>query len=111
MINMFNIFGKVKELQEKLKETEQNLKTKEVTAESGAGVVRVTVNGERQVTTIEIDPSLFDEKDRDMLKDLIIAATNKAMADIGQVIKEEMAKASQGILPEIPGFDPGSFLK
>lgn len=108
---MFNIFGKVKELQEKLKETEQNLKTKVLTAESGAGLVRVTMNGERKVTAIEIDPTLFDERDRDMLKDLIIAATNKAIEDMGQVIKEEMAKASQGILPEIPGFDPTSFLK
>jgi len=103
-----NIMSKVKEAQAKIKEKQEQLVYLTTTAESGAGMVKVTVNGHRRIVDIEVDESLVRPEDRDMLKDLIVAASNKALEDIDQKIKEEMKKATEGMMPNIPGMDFGN---
>lgn len=105
-MDMMNMLGKIKEVQARLKESKENLVNIQVTAESGAGMVKVTVNGNRQVIKLGIDPDLFQkEEDKEMMQDLIIAAVNKAMIDIEEKIREELKKSTEGILPNIPGMD------
>ncbi len=105
MFDMMNMLGKVKELQTKMKEAQDNLVHLTETAESGAGMVKVTVNGKKQVIKLEIDPDIVKASERDVMQDLIVAATNKALANIDDKIKEELKKTTQGILPNIPGLD------
>jgi DNA-binding YbaB/EbfC family protein len=105
MFDMMNMLGKVKELQTKMKEAQDNLVYLTETAESGAGMVKVTVNGKKQVIKLEIDPDIVKASERDVMQDLIVAATNKALANIDDKIKEELKKSTQGILPNIPGLD------
>jgi DNA-binding YbaB/EbfC family protein len=76
--------------------------------ESGAGLVKVKVNGERKLIKIELDESLMSPADREMLSDLIVAATNIAMAAIEVKIKAEMKSATEGMMPNIPGMDLGA---
>ena len=76
--------------------------------ESGAGMVKVKVNGAKQVLTVEIDSSLVNENGRTILQDLIVAATNKAMANIDEITKEEFRIKTEGLLPNIPGMDLGN---
>jgi DNA-binding YbaB/EbfC family protein len=76
--------------------------------ESGAGMVKVLVNGERKVMKIDMDESLVNASDKEMLSDLIVAATNKAMDSIEVKIKAEMKSATEGMIPNIPGMDLGS---
>ena len=106
---MFGMMGKMKEVQAKLKEAQERLKDITVTAESGAGLVKATVNGQRKLIKIEIDPTILNEKDQDMVNDLVVAAVNNAMLTAGERAQEEMKKSTEGLLPNIPGLDLGNF--
>jgi DNA-binding protein YbaB len=57
---------------------------------------------------MELDESLLTPQDREMLSDLIVAATNKAMESIDEKIKHEMKAATEGMIPSIPGMDLGN---
>jgi DNA-binding YbaB/EbfC family protein len=105
MMDMMKMLGKVKEVQAKMKEAQENLGRVQTTAEAGAGMVSATVNGKKELIDLKIDESLFTPEDKDMLKDLVIAAVNKAIADVEVMAKEELKKSTEGMLPNIPGFD------
>ncbi len=105
MFDIKNLMGKVKEMQDKMREAQDNLSHLKATAEAGAGMVKATVNGKKQVLQIEIDKDLIKPEDREMMQDLIVAAINKAMEDIEEQSKEELKKATKDILPNIPGVD------
>jgi len=110
MLDMMKMLGKVKELQDKMKEAQEKLAQVTTTAESGGGMVKATVNGKKQVISLEIDEELIKKEDAEMMKDLIIAAINKGIADADLLAKEEMKKTTEGIVPNIPGFDLGGFM-
>jgi nucleoid-associated protein EbfC len=109
MFDMMGMMGKMKEVQAKLKEAQDNLQHITVTAESGAGLVKATVNGQRKLLKIEIDDSILNTNDRDMVNDLVVAAVNNAMLTAGERAQEEMKKSTEGLLPNIPGLDLGNF--
>ncbi|GAB3197339.1 DNA-binding YbaB/EbfC family protein [Pontibacter aydingkolensis] len=109
MFDMFGMMGKMKEVQAKMKEAQEKLKDITVTAESGAGLVKATVNGQRKLLKIEIDPSILNQNDQDMVNDLVVAAVNNAMLTAGERAQEEMKKSTEGLLPNIPGLDLGNF--
>ncbi|SIS68785.1 YbaB/EbfC family nucleoid-associated protein [Belliella pelovolcani] len=108
MFDFMNIMNKVKEAQAKIKETQARLVHLTATGESGAGMVKVVVNGHRKVVSIEMDESLINPNDKEMLADLTVAAMNKAMEAIEFKIKDEMKAATDGMLPNIPGMDLGN---
>ena len=107
MFDMMKMMGKIKEAQEKIQEAQKNLVKIETTAEAGAGMVKATANGKKQLVNLEIDPSLIKPGDEDMLKDLIIAAANKAIEAADELAREEIKKSTEGILPNIPGMNLG----
>ena len=108
MFDIMSIMSKMKEAQAKIKEKQNQLVHLTSEAESGAGLVKVKVNGHRRLVDIFIDESLVNPNDKDMLKDLIVAASNLALEDIDQKVKEEMKKATEGMMPNIPGMDLGN---
>ncbi|OKL39616.1 YbaB/EbfC family nucleoid-associated protein [Pontibacter flavimaris] len=109
MFDMMGMMGKIKEAQAKMKEAQEKLKDISVTAESGAGLVKATVNGQRQLLKIEIDESILNADDREMVNDLVVAAVNNAMLTAGERAQEELRKSTEGLIPNIPGLDLGSF--
>jgi nucleoid-associated protein EbfC len=108
MFDLMSIMNKVKEAQAKVKEAQARLVHLKAEGEAGAGMVKVLVNGNRKVISIEMDDSLVNITDKQMLGDLIVAATNKAMEEIDGKIKEELKSATDGMMPNIPGMDFGS---
>ncbi len=110
MFDMMKMMGKMKEVQAKVKEAQENLVNIKTTAESGGGMVKATVNGKKMLIDLDIDEDLIKPEDKGMLKDLIIAAVNKASAEIDVMAKEEMKKSTDGLLPNIPGLDLGGFM-
>lgn len=68
----------------------------EVTGESGAGLVKVTINGAHNCRRVEIDPSLLED-DKEMLEDTVAAAFNDAARRIEETQKEKMASVSSGM--------------
>jgi DNA-binding YbaB/EbfC family protein len=105
MFDMMKMMGKMKEVQARMKESQDKLGTMYVNAESGAGLVKAKVSGKKQLMSLDIDPSLLKAEDRTILQDLIIAAVNKASEEAEVLAKEEMRKSTEGLLPNIPGLD------
>lgn len=108
MFDIMSIMNKVKEAQAKIKEAQSKLVYLNAEGESGAGLVKVTVNGNRNVIAIEMDDSIVNLSDKEMLSDLIVAATNKALEHIEVKIKEELKSATDGMMPNVPGMDFGN---
>jgi len=110
-MDMFNMMGKVKELQARLKEAQDNLVHVKATGEAGGGMVKAVVNGKKQLISVDIDPSLLKGDDQVIVQDLIVAAVNKASEEAETLAKEELRKSTEGILPNIPGLDFSSFMR
>ena len=90
------------QLQEKMRQAQEQLAKREVTGESGGGLVRVTMNGRHDVRRVHIEASLLGES-RDVLEDLIAAAFNDAVRRVEATIQEKMGGMTAGLgLP--PGF-------
>ncbi len=104
-MNIMDMMGKMKEVQSRMKDAQENLQQVVETGESGAGMVRVTVNGLKNVLKMEIDPDLIKPDDREMLQDLIVAATNKALQQVETKSREHLKQATEGLLPNIPGLN------
>lgn len=110
MFDMMKMMGKMKEVQARIKEAQDNLVNIKTSGESGGGMVKATVNGKRQLIALEIDPSLLKAEDKIMTQDLIVAAVNKASEEAEVLAKEELRKSTEGLLPNIPGMDLGSII-
>ena len=110
MFDMMKMMGKVKEVQDKMKAAQESLALIKVEGELGAGMVKAVVNGKKMLVSLDIDPSLLNDKDKEMLQDLVVAAVNMATEKAEEKAKEELKKSTEGILPNIPGFDFGSMV-
>ncbi|MDZ7606046.1 MAG: YbaB/EbfC family nucleoid-associated protein [Cyclobacteriaceae bacterium] len=104
-MDITNMFGKIKEMQTKLKEVQENLDRITAEGESGGGMVKALVNGRKKVIKIDIEESLLSPDDKTMLQDLVVAAINVALQNVEVKSNEEIQKTTQGIIPNIPGFD------
>ncbi|MFZ0821541.1 MAG: YbaB/EbfC family nucleoid-associated protein [Candidatus Acidiferrales bacterium] len=71
-----------------------------VEASAGGGMVVVQMNGQKQVTSVRIEPDVFASKDQDMLQDLVQAAVNEA----GRRVDEELARQMKSLSGSIPGI-------
>ena len=104
---MMGMLGKVKEAQAKMKQAQDQLAHIEESGEAGAGMVKVTVNGLKRVINISIDPDILKPEDAELVQDLIVAATNKALEKVEDKAKDYLQKATEGLIPNIPGMDLG----
>jgi len=105
------MMGQIKKTQELVKKAQEELKNISETSESGAGLVKATVNGKKEVISIEINNSIINKKDKKIAQDLIVAAINKALKDVDFKSKEYIKSKTKDIIPDIPGFDIGNIFK
>lgn len=96
------LMKQAQQMQENLKKAQEQLADIDVEGQSGAGLVKVTINCRNEVKRIAIDPSLLSD-DKDMLEDLVVAAMNDALRRAEQTSQEKMASVTSG-LPLPPGF-------
>ena len=104
MFNKGQLAGLMKQaqaMQDNMKKAQDELAFIEVTAESGSGLVKVTMTCKHDVKRVEIAPSLLAD-DKDMMEDLIAAAFNAAVRKAEEVSNEKMGKISAG-MPSLPG--------
>ncbi|MEX2379698.1 MAG: YbaB/EbfC family nucleoid-associated protein [Vicingaceae bacterium] len=93
-----NMMGKLQEMQQKTEEIKKRLETISVHAEA-EGLVKVTANGNKKITSIEIDESIIKEGDKEQIEDLCILAVNRAIEKADEVFQSEMQGAAKGMLP------------
>lgn len=93
---MGNLMKQAQKMQEQMQRQQAELAEAEVQGESGAGLVKITMNGRHDVKRVEIDDSLMSE-DKDMLEDLLAAAVNDAVRKIEARNQEQMSKLTAGM--------------
>ena len=101
MTDFTKILNKAKELEEKMKESQEKIKNIKVEGMSGANSVKVTLNGDGEMIQIDISPETMKEE-KSIIEDLIVAAHNNAKAQLKSKTSEEISKATGGF--DIPGF-------
>ena len=101
MTDFNKILDKAKELEEKMKESQKNIKNIKAEGVSGSNSVRVTLDGEGEMQKIEISDEILKEE-KSMIEDLIMAAHNNAKVQLKNKTTEEISKATGGF--GIPGF-------
>jgi hypothetical protein len=97
------LMAQAQQMQQKVKELQEQLERLELVGSSGAGMVKITVNGRGETRKVEIDPSLFKPEDKGVVEDLIVAAANDARTKVEETVQEQMKQITGG-LPLPPGF-------
>jgi nucleoid-associated protein EbfC len=103
--NMAQLMQKAKKMQDDLIKSQEKLKTIEVTGESGAGLVKITMTCDYHTKSVKIDENLFKEGDAETIEDLIIGAMNNCFKQINDTTQSNMGDMS-GLKNMLP---PGMF--
>ena len=101
MTDFSKILDKAKELENKMKESQEKIKTIKAEGVSGSNSIKVTLNGDGEMTSIETSKDIMNE-DKTVIEDLIIAAHNNAKEKLKSKTSEEISKVTGGF--GIPGF-------
>lgn len=94
-------------LQEKTAQAQKELESMFVTETGGGSLVRVTANGRGRITKLELAPEVLNSEDREMVEDLIIATVNRAIESSRSMQEAHIARATAGLMPNIPGLNLG----
>ncbi len=97
MNNFNNMIKQAQDLQKKMAETQEKVETLEAEGISGGGIVKITINGKNNVTSVNIDETAIDKNEKEILEDLIVAAFNDARDKIQRKIADEMSSLTGGI--------------
>ena len=101
MTDFIKILDKAKELEKKMKESQEKIKNIMVEGVSGSNSVKITLKGDGEMIKIDISPETMKEK-QSIIEDLIVAAYNNAKTQLKSKTSEEISKATGGF--GIPGF-------
>jgi DNA-binding YbaB/EbfC family protein len=93
--DMGKLMKQAQEMQTKMAEMQEMLATMTVTGESGAGLVRATATAKGELTALDIDPSIFNEDDKEVVEDLILAAIKDAQSRAQEKSQAEMARLTE----------------
>tara|TARA_B100001287_G_C22183699_1_gene300299 strand:+ start:54 stop:371 length:318 start_codon:yes stop_codon:yes gene_type:complete len=101
MTDFSKILEKAKELEAKMKDSQEKIKSIKVEGISGSNSIKITLDGEGEMHAIELSSEILKE-DKSIIEDLIIAAHNNAKSQLKSKTNEEISKATGGL--GIPGF-------
>jgi DNA-binding YbaB/EbfC family protein len=91
-----DLMKQAQEMQTKMQSVQAEIEALKVVGESGAGLVKVTMNGRHDVTAVEIDPMVMTEE-KAILEDLLAAAVNDAVRRVETQNREKMAEVTAGM--------------
>jgi DNA-binding YbaB/EbfC family protein len=95
--DMAKMMKAAQEMQSKMAEAQEALERITVVGESGAGLVKATATAKGELTGLDIDPSIFDPNEKEVVEDLILAAIKDAQAKASERMEREMAKITEGL--------------
>lgn len=91
------IMQQAKKMQERLLKIQEEMAVKTVEGQSGGGMVTCVVNGKQELISVKIANEIWEEKDKELLEDLIIAAINEGLDRSREMMQEEMSKVTGGM--------------
>lgn len=95
--NLQQLARQAQKMQDEMATATEELNAREYSATAGGNAVKVTVTGEMEVKSIDIEPEVVDPEDVEMLSDLVIAAVNEALRAASKDKEETMDKISGGL--------------
>ena len=100
--DMNSMMKQVQKMQSNMTELQQEIEQREFSSAVGGGAVTVTMNGKKEIKSLEIKPEVVDPDDIEMLQDLIISAFNDTTAQIDETTEREMNAVTGGV--SLPGI-------
>ncbi len=100
MKNIAGLMKQASQMQARMAEMQEKVEAMEVTGESGAGMVKITLAGKGELRRVQIDPKLIDPSEAEMLEDLLVSAHADAKRKLDALMAEEMSKVTGGM--ELP---------
>lgn len=95
--DMAGMMKKAQQMQTDMAAMQDELHNVMVTGESGAGLVKATASAKGELKALDIDPSIFNGDDKEVVEDLILAAIKDAQGKASEKAQEEMAKLTEGL--------------
>ncbi len=95
--DMGKMMKAAQEMQTKMAELQEEMHSMTVTGESGAGLVKAVCSYKGELKSLDIDPSIFNSDDKEVVEDLILAAIKDAQAKASEKSQEEMGKLTEGM--------------
>ena len=100
--NMQAMLKQAQKMQEDMAAKQEELEAREYDVAAGGGVVKVKINGKKEILSVKIDPEVIDPDDAETLEDLVVAAVNEAIKKVEAVSSEEMQKITGAM--SVPGL-------
>jgi len=97
MGDMAKMMKAAQEMQQKMAALQEEMHQVTVTGESGAGLVKATCTAKGELKALDIDPSIFNADDKEVVEDLILAAIKDAQSRAQEKVKEEMGKLTESM--------------
>ena len=95
--DMAKMMKAAQDMQGKMAQLQEDLKAMTVTGESGAGLVKATATAKGELKALDIDPSIFNADDKEVVEDLILAAVKDAQSKAQEAAEAEMRKLTEGM--------------
>jgi DNA-binding YbaB/EbfC family protein len=103
MKDLMGMMKKAQELQGRMQRMQEELAEIEISGQSGAGLVKITLNGKGEMRAVKIDPSLLKPDDAEIVEDLVLAAFQDAKGKVEGEMQKRMQEVAGG-LPLPPGL-------
>lgn len=100
--NMNAMLRQAQKMQADMEEKQAELDEKEYEISSGGGAVKMTINGKKEISSLEIDPDIVDPDDIETLTDILVAGFNEAIKTVEKNNSDEMAKITGSL--NMPGL-------
>ncbi|MDR3136448.1 MAG: YbaB/EbfC family nucleoid-associated protein [Coriobacteriales bacterium] len=101
-MNMQKMMKQARKMQEEMEKAQEEAALLEATATAGGGMVKVVASGNGSIKSVSIARDVVDPDDVEMLEDLVLAATNEALAQAGELAQARMSAVTGGL--NLPGF-------
>ena len=102
MKDIGKLLKQAQQMQTKMAEMQAKLAEKTVESSAGGGMVKIVMNGQHEILSVNIDPEVVDPADVEMLEELVAAAVNEARSKVDEMVKVEMSSLTGGL--PIPGL-------
>ena len=97
LADMGKMMKAAQEMQTKMTELQEELHSMKVIGESGAGLVKATSTAKGELIGLDIDPSIFNPDEKEVVEDLILAAIKDAQSKASEKSQQEMSKLTEGM--------------
>lgn len=102
--SMNEMIRQAQKMQEDMQRRQAELEAMEYDVSAGGGVVKIKINGKREILSIDIDPVIVDPDDIETLSDILVAGVNEAVKKVSTIYDEEMAKITGPFGGGMPGM-------